>query len=395
MSVVDLALVLLLALSVIGGYRRGALLQVCGLIGLAAGVGVGILLSPRVAETVGGRILPLSFALGTIVICASAGNLVGGLVGNHLRRKRSQGDGPGVLDRADAFGGVGISVAALLLATWFMGVNLAKGPFPTVARALRSSTIIEKLGTTLPQPPRLIPNLERVADAIGLPGAFDGLPPIPTDPVTPPDDRDVATAAESALPSVVEILGDGCNEGELNQGAGFAVADGYVVTNAHVVAGTEHQWVNDGQRHDAMVVEFDAALDVAVLYVPGWHAPALDLATDEVPRGTGGAVLGMHDRLPATVEPAVVRGAIEATGRDTFGRDEVTRRLYELQAPIRAGDSGSPFVLPDGTVAGVVFAASVLDDQVGYAIVGAQVSDVVDDGVGDTSPVLSLGECVI
>jgi S1-C subfamily serine protease len=42
--------------------------------------------------------------------------------------------------------------------------------------------------------------------------------------------------------------------------------------------------------------------------------------------------------------------------------------VYELQAVVRAGNSGGPFVLVDGRVAGVVFAASTTDEGIGYAI---------------------------
>jgi S1-C subfamily serine protease len=224
--------------------------------------------------------------------------------------------------------------------------------------------------------------------------------PIPAAPVPPPDAEEVNDAAAAGSASVVEILGDGCNPGELNQGTGFVVAEGYVVTNAHVVAGTEHQFVDDGtgdpaHRHPAEVVEFDTALDIAVLFVPDWDAPALELETGEVDRGTGGAVLGLAGEFPLKVVSAAVLSTIDGTGTDTFGNDEITRRLYELQAEIRPGDSGAPFVLPNGRVAGVVFAASRLDDGVGYAIVAAQVEPVVEDGVGDRSPVSSLGDCVI
>ena len=49
-------------------------------------------------------------------------------------------------------------------------------------------------------------------------------------------------------------------------------------------------------------------------------------------------------------------------GRDIYGQGEITRHLYEIQATIHHGNSGGPFVLPNGQVAGVVFASSVVDD---------------------------------
>ena len=50
---------------------------------------------------------------------------------------------------------------------------------------------------------------------------------------------------------------------------------------------------------------------------------------------------------------AAVRQVIEPVGRNVYGEGQVRRRVYELQAAIRQGNSGGPFVLPDGRVAGI------------------------------------------
>ena len=63
---------------------------------------------------------------------------------------------------------------------------------------------------------------------------------------------------------------------------------------------------------------------------------------------------------------------IEPVGRNIYGEGQVRRRVYEVQATIRRGNSGGPFVLASGRVAGLVFASSVADDDVGYAIVSSE-----------------------
>ena len=80
--------------------------------------------------------------------------------------------------------------------------------------------------------------------------------------------------------------------------------------------------------------------------------------------------------------------------RDLQGRGEVQRRLYELDAVVRGGNSGGPFVLPDGRVAGVVFANSVIDDEVGYAIAASQIRPVVAASL-DLSAPTGVGACAI
>jgi S1-C subfamily serine protease len=71
----------------------------------------------------------------------------------------------------------------------------------------------------------------------------------------------------------------------------------------------------------------------------------------------------------------------------------VERSVLELQTRIRPGNSGGPFVLADGRVAGVVFAASSADDEVGYAIAASELPPLLDDAVGATEPV-GTGPCV-
>lgn len=67
--------------------------------------------------------------------------------------------------------------------------------------------------------------------------------------------------------------------------------------------------------------------------------------------------------------------------------------MLELQTLVRPGNSGGPFVLPDGRVAGVVFAASSGEDDVGYAIAAGEVGDPLRNAVGRTTPV-DTGPCI-
>ena len=142
---------------------------------------------------------------------------------------------------------------------------------------------------------------------------------------------------------------------------------GYLVTNAHVVAGAKAVVVAfDGDRpSDAAVVLFDPKLDIAVLRAPAVKAPALAFATSDPPRGTVGAALGHPGGAPLRVIPAAVTDSYSAEGRDLYGTDRVIRRIVELRADIERGDSGGPLVLPDGTVGGVVYAEALSDPSVG------------------------------
>lgn len=374
MTWLDLTFLVLLVLSVIGGYRRGAVLQVIGLSGLVLGIVLGIMLAPRLSRFGSDPLTHVAIAFGVVLIGGAVGNLAGWVVGSHVRTKTHGSK----LQSADAYGGAVVSVIALLLTTWFLALNLANGPFPQLARGIRGSKVVQGLNAVMPQPPSMIGELQRVLALLGFPDVFIGLPPVPAPPVEPPSGADADAAFQRAAPSTVEVLGDGCFHGFLNQGSGFVVAPGFVVTNAHVVAGTTQQWVRLAGRDDpATVVGFDPDLDVAVLHVAGLTAPPLALLDGELTRGDGGAVLGYPGGGGLTGGRAAVRELIEPVGHDIYGDGEVTRRLYELQADVAPGNSGGPFVLPNGKVAGLVFANSVVADHVGYAIVSSEFSQLV------------------
>ncbi len=79
------------------------------------------------------------------------------------------------LRRADALGGSALSAAFLLLADWFLALNLARAPSPGGARGPRIA-IVQTLDATLPPPPSLLARLGRVLTLLGFADVFIGLP---------------------------------------------------------------------------------------------------------------------------------------------------------------------------------------------------------------------------
>jgi S1-C subfamily serine protease len=385
----DVMLVALLVLSVIAGYRRGAVLQVLGLLGLTLGAVVGALLAGRIAhlgQTPGTQV---SLSLSSVVVGAAAGNIGGWILGSRLRARTQRS----ALRKADAVAGSVVSVAALLLVTWFLALNLANGPFPGLARGIRGSRIVGELDHHLPQPPSLLGEAQRLLSMMGFPDIFIGIPPVPAAPVDKPTGAQAHAAFRAARDSTFEVLGSGCYTNYDTQGSGFVVQPGYVITNAHVVAGSSHQWIHSSEGdHDAQVVAFDPRIDLALLHVPDLSAPPLTLLPSDLERGADGAVLGYPGGGPLTGAAAAVRRSFSTAGRDIYGHGEITRHLYEIQVAVHHGNSGGPFVLPDGEVAGVVFASSVIDDSVGYAIASSDVRPFVRGATGADIPV-STGAC--
>jgi S1-C subfamily serine protease len=182
-------------------------------------------------------------------------------------------------------------------------------------------------------------------------------------------------------------------------GTGWIAAEDTVVTNAHVVAGgsevmvEQEEGIGTGGLPGAVVL-FDDRIDLAVVRVDGLSGPSLRLTTAELNRGSPGATLGFPGAQGGALDAsrAAVQQLFNARGKDIYGRRDVLRQVYELRAHVRQGDSGGPFVLPNGRVAGVVFAASTTDGGTGYALTGAEVQDEVRRGAGRTSAV-ATGSC--
>lgn len=389
MNALDVVILVLVALSVYTGFRRGAALQLVTYAGLIVGLVAGALLAPRMARLADDPLAQAAVALLTLLILAAVGDAVGYVIGRRLwaaaRRSR--------LDPVDAGAGSVVAGAAALLAVWFLAFNLVQGPFPTLSRQIRSSVIVTGIDRVLPRPPSVLGEVRTFLDRFGFPEVFAGLPPPPAGPVEAPTRAEAAEAFDAADQSTVKIVGQAC--GRISEGSGFVAAGGVVVTNAHVVSGVSGPTVQlqGGDSFDAATVLFDPALDVAILRPTQPVAEPLHLDATPVDRGAGGAVLGFPGGGGLVGGSAAVRRTIPAQGRDIYGQSFVRRDVYELQASVRPGNSGGPFVTTDGDVAGVVFAASTTDPGVGYALTAEEVLPRVREARTARTPV-GTGPCI-
>jgi S1-C subfamily serine protease len=286
-----------------------------------------------------------------------------------------------------------VAVLASLLAIWFVALNLVNGPFPGIATGIQGSAIVRTLDEALPRPPSMLAEARRFFNRFGFPDVFSGIPPLPAAPVEPPTDADVRAAFDAAAPSTVMVFGLAC--GHVQEGSGFVAANGYVVTNAHVLAGVDDPYVRTASIGDqaATTVLFEPGLDLAILHVTDSPGPVLLLAAESPGRGQDGAVLGYPGGGPLQGAGASVLRTLAVEGPDIYGTGEAERLVLELQAVVRPGNSGGPFVLADGTVGGVVFAASSAEDDVGYAIAAEDVRPRLEGAVGDTAEV-GTGRCI-
>jgi len=388
----DLVAIVLVVLAVLLGFRSGALPQVGGLLGAIGGGALAVLSLPLLIEPL--ESLPAGIrpfvVLGGLLAAVAIGESIGSAIGRMLARQL----GNGVLGAADRVAGGLTGAAQALLIVWLAGGLLAIGPVPRLTEAAQTSTAIRTLNAALPPPVEIAAELGSLLDASGLPEVFVGFEPLPRPPVEPPTDATARAIAKLAEASTVRVSAATC--GFESSGSGVVIADGYVITNAHVVAGASERRVRvtgvAGQV-DARVVLFDPALDVALLHTPDLRAVPLRFASSDPGRGTVGAALGYPGGGSLTVVPAAVTGSYPATGLDIYDRDTVRREVLELRAQIDRGDSGGPFVLRDGTIGGLVFAEARTDPDVGYALSPTAVAARIAPGLGRTETA-DTGECL-
>ncbi len=390
MNLFDLIAIIVIVAAVLAGLRTGALPQIGGILGAVAGLVLSLNVAPWVVSQTGGLepIPRVLVVLGGIIIAVIAGEALGSGAGRALADRLGQG----VLSGMDRGAGAALGGAQAILIIWLAGGLLAVGPLPTLGRTASQSLSMHVINAYLPPPSRVVGQIAAAIDDSGLPSVFVGLEPAPLAPVDIPGSAQARRLAQNAMDGTARVVSLACT----TQVTGTAeiIAPGYLVTNAHVVAGSQSLDVQLGsQTVSATVVAFDPELDIAVLRAPGIKGTVLRFATATPDRGVQGAAIGYPGGGPMVVIPAGVAGSYPATGRDIYNKRVIDRMIIELRASIQPGDSGGPLILPDGTIGGIVFAESRTDAGVGYALAPQSVATTVQPAIGRTSQV-DVGPCI-
>ncbi len=391
MNLLDLAILLLLVVSLVAGARAGFLGPVLGLVGAVAGFALALaaasLLRAQLAEIEQPtRALVTVLGLGAVVVLGEA---TGAAVGTRL----SRGLRASPLRPLEAAGGAVVGAAHVVLLVWLVGGMLAAGMTPGLASAARDSSALRIVGERLPAPLTVAGQLGALLDTTDLPPLFGGLEPPIAAPVDLPADAEARALADSALASTTRITSSGCGS-TLSVGSGFFIGPEHAVTNAHVVAGATGVTATVGSDTlTATVVAFDPVADLALLHVPGAAAAPLRLAITTPGRGSTAVALGYPGGGDLTVTAAGVTAVHDILGPDIYGNGRHSREIAELRSEVRRGNSGGPLVVEPGIVGGVIFGASRIDPQVGYAIGSAEAVARLTPFVGATAAV-DTGACL-
>ena len=389
-TLVDLVIVIAVVFAISSGYRRGFWLSLAQYAGLVLGVVIGAALAPVLMDAINitsSSIRSLGAVL-ILIVLGAIGSSVGYWVGEPIRLRLLAHPQSG---RIDSVAGAIFSTLAVLSVSWFLGLSLARLPSPQLSSAIQRSAVLRALDSVAPRPPGFLARVEAIIAGVNFAPVFSGLEPLSPSPQPLPTSVDTP-GVRTAQSETLKIQGYGC--GGIVFGSGFPVGPGLVLTNAHVVAGTQGTTVRNsvGRSLPARVVLFDSQRDVAILYVPQLALPPLPEAA--AGRGTEGAAIGYPGGGGEQVSPAVVNGEVRAEGRDIYGQRLVVRSIWIIQAKVEPGNSGGPLVDLNGSVIGVIFAASTSSPGQAYALTDAEVQPDIDQAQGRTTAV-PVGACAM
>ena len=389
MNFLDWCLVVLVLAYAVSGYWQGFITGAFATAGLLLGGLAGIWLAPILLGNAAPSLWVSLGALFVVLVMASLGQALLQYVGSRLRARLTWQP----IRAVDALGGAALSMVAVLLVAWALGVAISGSRIPGINQQVTDSKVLIAVNRVIPaQAQQALRSFDNVVGSSIFPRYLEpfaperivNVPPAQAQVVRDPDVR-------RAERSVFKIRSaNECGSGV--EGSGFLYAPHKLMTNAHVVAGVTDPTIVVGRRLlRGTVVVYNPDIDVAVIDVPALDGPTVrfDLTGKQ---GQQGAVLGYPQDGPFNAQPARIRNDQRLRSPNIYGNGTVTRHVFSLRGEVRPGNSGGPLVSTAGKVLGVVFAASVSDPQTGYALTADQVRQPADAGLSATTRV-SSGNC--
>ena len=387
----DIAIIAVALIAAISGWRSGALGSLLSFVGVILGAIAGVMLAPHLVGHIDSPRAKLFAALFLILALVVVGEVAGVVLGRAVRNSIRSGGLRGV----DSVVGVALQLLVVMVAAWLLATPLTSTDQPGLAAAVRGSKVVAEVDKYAPDWLRAVPKrMSALLSTSGLPDVLEPIGRTPIQAVEPPD----ASLADSlvvgtARPSVVKIRGVATGCQKVLEGTGFVVAPNRVMSNAHVVAGSDSVTVEaEGKKYDATVVSYDPNEDISILAVPDLPQKPLVFADQPAKTGTDAVVLGFPGGGDFAATPARVREIIELSGPDIYKTTTVNREVYTIRGTVRQGNSGGPMINRAGEVIGVVFGAAVDDNDTGFVMTTNEVSRQLAQ-ISNTAPV-PTGTCV-
>ena len=154
-------------------------------------------------------------------------------------------------------------------------------------------------------------------------------------------------------PSTVTVL-TGMSDGSAMVGTGVIFTeDGYILTNAHVIAGGSECYVvlDTGENHRARLLGLDEEKDLAVIKIDAAGLPAAEFGDSDA-LTVGDPVYAIGNPLGVELRGTLTDGIVSAINRDVYV-DGVTMTLIQTNAALNNGNSGGPLINVYGQVVGI------------------------------------------
>ena len=154
-------------------------------------------------------------------------------------------------------------------------------------------------------------------------------------------------------PSTVTVL-TGMSDGSAMVGTGVIFTeDGYILTNAHVIAGGSECYVvlDTGENHRARLLGLDEEKDLAVIKISAKDLPAAEFGDSDA-LTVGDPVYAIGNPLGVELRGTLTDGIVSAINRDVYV-DGVTMTLIQTNAALNNGNSGGPLINVYGQVVGI------------------------------------------
>lgn len=377
MNWVDVVVVIVAVIAAVSGARQGLVIALPAFAGVLLGAVVGVRLAPLLIRNFTQPATRVAFAVAILVLLVALGETFGVWCGRMIKQRIRN---PKLAGVDNALGAILQGVVVFVVA-WMIALPLTSfSGLPRFTAALQNSTVLGAVNSIMPNAARQLPaDLRRLFDVPDLPDVTNPFAQTPIQNVGPPDTALQSSAiVQDVRPSVVKIHGEAPSCSRALEGSGFVIAPQRVLTNAHVVAGTDQVAVEvkDGQL-DAHVVYYNSDIDLAILAVPDLTAPPLRFVTAPAADGQDSIVLGYPLDGDYTASASRIRSRINLPGPNIYDDRTENRDVYTLYAQVRSGNSGGPLIDTHGGVLGVVFGAAVDDPNTGFALTAKQVTSVL------------------
>ena len=390
MNGLDIFLILLLLAYAVSGYWQGFITGAFATAGLLAGGFFGIWLAPQVLGDASPSIWVSLGALFIVLLSASFGQALMQFVGSRIRARITWQP----VRALDAVGGAALSVVAVLVVTWALGVAVSGARLPWVSQEVRGSTVLRHVNDVMP--PRAVGALDSFNDVVGASFFPRYLEPFQTERIV------------NVGPPPAKIASDPRGQGG----------------RAERGQDPRREQLRRGRRGQRLPLRAGPGDDQRARRrrgrrPPGWSpSPArwTPRSSTTTPRSTSrcsrsrgsacrtcrstgaaragdpGAVLGYPGDGPYDVEGARIRAEQRLRSQDIYGDGAVIRDVYSVRAMIRPGQLRRATGVPRrrGSRGGLRGVGD--DSSTGYVLTADQVAEAAAQGLSSPDPV-SSGRC--